>query len=111
MRGEAEEFFHGLRDEWWDMVSTLSYATDKMESAFSRSFTSAQVSEFFNRHKNATGASESLVMHASLELRSSLPSQYDRKRSDFVVHALEIAHRAQRTKKMKGEHREQERPR
>ena len=88
-----------------------------MESAFSCTFTSAQVSEFFNRRKNvaeswhthylylvavrnATGASaslipESLVMHASPELRPVLASQYDRKRSDFVVHALKITQWAQ----------------
>ena len=26
VRGEAEDFFHGLKDEWWDMERTLSYA-------------------------------------------------------------------------------------
>ena len=99
------------------MERTIFYAMEEMESAFSRSFTSAQVSEFFNRRKsssdtwhahylylmavrNATGASaslipESLVMHASPELRPVLASQYDRKRADFVTHALEITQWAQ----------------
>uniref|UniRef100_A0AAV1TSE0 Uncharacterized protein n=1 Tax=Peronospora matthiolae TaxID=2874970 RepID=A0AAV1TSE0_9STRA len=50
--------------------------------------------------RNATGASaslvpESLVMHASSELRPVLASQYDRKRTVFVINALEITQRAQ----------------
>ena len=45
--------------------------------------------------RNATGASaslvpKSLVMHASPGMRPVLASQYDRKRSDYVVHAWEI---------------------
>uniref|UniRef100_M4BAA4 Retrotransposon gag domain-containing protein n=1 Tax=Hyaloperonospora arabidopsidis (strain Emoy2) TaxID=559515 RepID=M4BAA4_HYAAE len=117
LRGEAEEFFNGLRDEWWEIEPTLSYALEQMESAFSRSFTSAQVSDFFRKKRsseetwhshylylmavrNATGASsslipESLVLHTSPELRPVLESQYDKKRTDYVFHALEITQWAQ----------------
>uniref|UniRef100_A0AAV1SX86 CCHC-type domain-containing protein n=1 Tax=Peronospora matthiolae TaxID=2874970 RepID=A0AAV1SX86_9STRA len=45
------------------------------------------------RHASGASASflpESLVMHASLELQPVLASQYDRKRTEFVIHALEI---------------------
>ena len=88
-----------------------------MESAFSRSFTSAQVSELFRTKKSsgetwysqylylmavrsATGASSSLipkilVLEASPELRPVLASQYDKKRTDYVVHGLEIMQWAQ----------------
>ena len=97
--------------------------------SFLSNFTSAQVSEFFNRHKNpsdswhthylylmavrnATGASaslipENLVMHAIPELRPVLASHYDRKRSDFVVHALKLHSGHKCTKTMKSEYREQ----
>ena len=28
LRGEADEFFHGLRDEWWNTEATLSYVME-----------------------------------------------------------------------------------
>ena len=45
--------------------------------------------------RSATGASaslvpENLVMNASLDMRPVLAIQYDRMRSDYVVHTLEI---------------------
>uniref|UniRef100_M4C471 RxLR effector candidate protein n=1 Tax=Hyaloperonospora arabidopsidis (strain Emoy2) TaxID=559515 RepID=M4C471_HYAAE len=49
LRGEAEEFFHDLRDEWWSTEKTLTYAMEEMESGFFRTSTSAQVTELFNR--------------------------------------------------------------
>ena len=50
--------------------------------------------------RNATGASsllipESLVLHASSELRSLLEGQYDDKRTDYVFHALKRTQWAQ----------------
>ena len=87
---EESEFFHGLSDEVWDTEATLSYAMEEMESGFSHTFTSAQVSEFFNRRMNATDSwhnhylyfmavrnatdPDILVMHASPELHPVLVS-------------------------------------
>ena len=34
--GEAAEFFHGLRDEWWENEPTLEYALEEMGAAFAR---------------------------------------------------------------------------
>ena len=50
---EESEFSHGLSDEVWDTEATLSYAMEEMESGFSHTFTSAQVSEFFNQRVSA----------------------------------------------------------
>uniref|UniRef100_A0AAV1T0L6 Uncharacterized protein n=1 Tax=Peronospora matthiolae TaxID=2874970 RepID=A0AAV1T0L6_9STRA len=54
LRAEAEEFFYGLRDEWCSMEKTLAYAMKEIESAFSRTFYSAKVADFFGRSKPAT---------------------------------------------------------
>uniref|UniRef100_A0AAV1U9E0 Transposase n=1 Tax=Peronospora matthiolae TaxID=2874970 RepID=A0AAV1U9E0_9STRA len=54
LRAEADEVFHGFRYKWWSTEKTLAYAMEDMESAFSRTFTSAQVDEFFGRRKPAT---------------------------------------------------------
>ena len=50
-RGEAKAFFHGLKNEWLDTERMPSYAMGEMESVFTRSFTSAQVSELFKLAK------------------------------------------------------------
>lgn len=111
LHGGAKEFFHGLRDKWWATEKTLTYAIEEMESAFSRTLTSASrgvvqstkaddrvVAQSLplldgsqERNESISVAHpESIVMHASPEMRSVLASRYDRKTSDYVVHALEI---------------------
>ncbi|GMF37863.1 unnamed protein product [Phytophthora fragariaefolia] len=117
LRGEAGEFFNKLRDEWWEIEPTLDYVIEEMESAFSQSFTSAQVSELFTARKssgtswhthylylmvvrNETDASsalipESQVLQACPEMRLVLASQHNKKRNDYVVHTLEIPQWAQ----------------
>jgi hypothetical protein len=51
LRNEAEDYFNGLRDTWWEIEPTQEYAMEEMDAAFSRSFTSAQVSEWFKSKK------------------------------------------------------------
>ena len=80
LRGEAEEFFNGLRDEWWEIEPTFEYVMEEMESAFSRTFSSAQVSEFFwgKKGTNVTWHAHYLYLMAVKNARVSPRQWYQR---------------------------------
>ena len=117
MRGKAETFFTSQVDSWWSEQPTLQHVIAQMEAIFSVAITTMQCAELFktrkapgttwNEHylflvavKHATGASDALILeniveHASETMRPILLGQVDASRTDYSLHASQIAKWAQ----------------
>ncbi|OWY94007.1 Mitochondrial Carrier (MC) protein, partial [Phytophthora megakarya] len=117
LRGNAENYFDGMKDQWWECKPAVQYALEEMELAFNRKFTSAQINKLMMKPKattttwydrllylmavaNATHAPlshvpEHLVFHADEDMARTLSTLYDKDAKRPIQHANDLAEFAQ----------------
>ncbi|KAK1940938.1 hypothetical protein P3T76_007644 [Phytophthora citrophthora] len=117
LRGSAENYFDGMKDQWWDYKPAVQHALDEMELAFNRTITTTQINKLMVRPKSSTSTwhehllylmavtnathapvaqvPEHLVFHADEEMARTLSTLYNKDVKNHIAHANELAEFAQ----------------